>query len=131
MPSYAERIDAFTAEELALWAPLLEARVREQAARKGHRLTNALVNSVMASAIGSKEVQLAFAQHGRFLDMGARRAWRKGVYIGEGRAAQLRKPKGSKFYSRTKMGLYGQLVSNLSNKFIDTLVDQAVTNTKE
>lgn len=121
------RIDAFTAEELAQWAPLLEQRIREQVSKRGIRDTGALLRSVVAKAIGSKEAQLAFAQHGRFHDMGARVGWRKGVYVGKSRAEALRKPKPSKFYSRTKMGLFGQLVSNLSNKYVDTLIDQAVT----
>lgn len=126
MSTQRARIDAFTAEELAQWAPLLEARIREQIGKRRITETGALLRSVMAKAIGSKEAQLAFAQHGRFHDMGARVGWRKGVYVGGGSADGLRKPKPSKFYSRTKMGLFGQLVSNLSNKYLDTLVDQAV-----
>ncbi len=125
MSRSAEHIEAFQREELALWTPLLEARIREQVSRRGIRASGALLRSVVAKAIGSKEVQLAFAQHGRFHDMGAGRGWRKGVYVGKSRAESLRKPKPSKFYSRTKMGMYGQLVSNLSNKFVDTLIDQA------
>lgn len=131
MSRTADRIEAFQREELALWTPLLEARIREQVSRRGIRETGALLRSVMAKALGSKEVQLAFARHGRFHDMGAGRGWRKGVYVGKGRAENVRKPKPSKFYSRTKMGMYGQLVSNLSNKFVDTLVDQALTEMKE
>lgn len=125
MSRSAEHIEAFQREELALWTPLLEARIKERASQSGKRASGALVRSVMAKALGSKEVQLAFAQHGRFNDMGAKRGWRKGVYVGKSRSESLRKPKGTKFYSRTKMGMYGQLVSNLSNKFVDTLIDQA------
>lgn len=130
MSRSAEHIEAFQREELALWTPLLEARIREQVSRRGIRASGALLRSVVAKAIGSKEVQLAFARHGRFHDMGARAGWRKGVYVGNSRAESLRKPKPSKFYSRTKMGMYGQLVSNLSNKFVDTLVEQALTELK-
>ena len=131
MSDRAARIDAFQREELALWTPLLEARIKEQVSRRGIRATGSLLRSVMAKAVGSKEVQLAFARHGRFHDMGAKGGWRKGVYIGKSRSESLRKPKPSKFYSRTKMGMYGQLVSNLSNKFLDTLVEQAQTEMKE
>lgn len=130
MSNTLSRVEAFQREELALWAPLLQARIKEQVSRRGISMTGSLAGSVMAKAIGSKEVQLAFMQRGRFHDMGAYSGWRKGVYVGKSRAEALRKPKPSKFYSRTKMGLYGQLVSNLSNKFIDTLIDQAVSELK-
>ena len=128
MSNALSRVEAFTAEELAQWAPLLEARIREQIGRRRITETGGLLRSVMAKAIGSKEAQLSFLQHGRFHDMGARVGWRKGVYVGDGSGNGLRKPKPSKFYSRTKMGLFGQLVSNLSNKYVDTLIDQAVTD---
>lgn len=130
MSNAIDRAEAFTKEELALWTPLLEARIREQIQRRRINVSGALLRSVMAKAIGSKEAQLSFLKHGRFHDMGALPGWRKGVYVGKSRAEALRKPKPSKFYSRTKMGLYGQLVSNLSNKYVDTLIDQAVTELK-
>lgn len=123
--STTQNMDAFVAEELAQWAPLLEARMKEQVSRRGIMASGALLRSMAAKAMATKEVQLAFARHGRFHDMGAGRGWRKGVYVGTNRGETPKAPKPSKFYSRTKMGLYGQLVSNLSNKFVDTLATQA------
>lgn len=111
------------AEELAEWSAILQQRMQEQLARKGINITGALARSMVAKAIGSKEAQLAFATYGRFNDMGAARGWRKGVYIGQGKPGK--KPRGTKFYSRTKMGLYGQLVSNLGNKYVEALYQQA------
>jgi hypothetical protein len=120
-----ERMDAFVAQELAQWAPLLEQRMKEQVSRRRIVASGDLLRSLAAKAMGTKEVQLAFAKHGRFHDMGAQGGWRKGVYMGQSRTDTPKKPKPSKFYSRTKMGLYGQLVSNLANKYVDTLATQA------
>lgn len=117
--------DNFIAEELAEWAPILQKRMQEQLARKGINITGDLARSMVAKAIGSKEAQLAFATYGRFNDMGAKAGWRKGVYIGTDPRGKGKKPKGTKFYSRTKMGLYGQLVSNLGNKYVEALYQQA------
>lgn len=126
MSSAQARVDAFTAEELAQMAPVLEERMRAQLTSRNIRASDALLRSMVANALGSKEVQLAFNEYGRFHDMGAHPGWRKGQYVGEGRAELMKKPKPSLFYSRTKMGWFGQLVSNLSNKYIDVLYDQAV-----
>jgi hypothetical protein len=126
MSSAQARVDAFTAQELAEMAPMLEERMRAQLTSRNIRVSDDLLRSMMAKAMGSKEVQLAFNTYGRFHDMGAHPGWRKGQYVGEGRAEGLKKPKASLFYSRTKMGWFGQLVSNLSNKYIETLYDQAV-----
>lgn len=129
--STTQKMDAFVAEELAQWAPLLEARMKEQVSRRRIVASGDLLRSLAARAMGTKEVQLAFARHGRFHDMGAGRGWRKGVYMGKSRGETPKKPKPSKFYSRNKMGLYGQLVSNLSDKFVGTLATQAAEGMEE
>lgn len=131
MSNVQAHIDAFTQEELALWTPQLEAAMRDQLTRRNIRHTGALLRSMAAKMLDMKEVQLAFAQHGRFHDMGAHEGWRKGQYVGKSRAELARRPKPSLFYSRTKMGQFGQLVSNLSNKYVDTLYEQAVAELKQ
>jgi hypothetical protein len=118
-------IEAFIAEELAEMAPLFQDRLSEQLRQRGIIASGDLLRSMAAKAVAHREIQVAFMLHGRFHDMGARAGWRKGVYIGKGDAARRPKPKPSKFYSRTKMGLFGQLVSNLSNKYVEALYQQA------
>lgn len=117
--------EAFIAEELAEWAPILQQRMQQQLAKEGITITGDLARSMVAKAIGSKEAQLSFLTYGRMNDMGAQRGWRKGMYIGHGKADAQKKPKGTKFYSRTKMGLFGQLASNLGNKYVEALYQQA------
>jgi hypothetical protein len=123
--SSTQKIDLFVQEELAEFAPLFAQRFSEQLRRKGKVASGELVNTMASRAIGNREIQAEFLQYGRFVDMGARRGWRKGVYIGTGKPGKA-PPKRSVFYSRTKMGLFGQLVSNLSNKYVDVMYEQAL-----
>lgn len=122
--STQSRIDAFVQEELAAMAPLFAERFAQKLQAMGKVASGELLRSMASRAIGNREIQAEFAQHGRFVDMGARGGWRKGVYMGKGTAGP--KPKKAIFYSRIKMGLYGQLVSNLSNKYVDAIYQQVV-----
>ena len=121
-------VDAFVAEELAELAPLFAQRFGQRLQALGKVASGDLLRSMASRAIGNREIQAEFAKYGRFVDMGARGGWRKGVYTGQLTAKE--KPKKAIFYSRIKMGLYGQLVSNLSNKYVEALYDQAVTETQ-
>jgi hypothetical protein len=123
------RTDAFVAEELALMAPLFAQRFKEQLQKRGKVASGNLLNTIVSKAIGNREIQAAFARYGRWVDMGAKRGWRKGQYVGRAKTPGA-KPRKAIFYSRAKMGLYGQLVSNLSNKYVDALYEQAVRETK-
>jgi hypothetical protein len=116
-------IDQFTREELEEMAPLFAERFAQQLRRQGKVASGALLRSMTSLAVGGNQIQAGFLGYGRFVDMGARGGWRKGVYTGQ-RTPGV-KPRKAIFYSRVKYGLYGQLVSNLSNKFVDTLYEQA------
>lgn len=118
-------IDQFTREELAEMAPLFAARFAQQLQRRGKVASGALLRSMASMAVGSTEIQAGFAKYGRFVDMGARGGWRKGVYTGKRIPGE--RPRKAIFYSRVKWGLYGQLVNNLSNKYVDALYEQALT----
>lgn len=124
MSTAAQRADAFVADEVRAMAPLFAQRFAEQLQKKGKVASGALLRSMVSKAVGSREIQAAFHRYGRFVDMGARGGWRKGQYVGRGQAGP--RPRKAIFYSRVKMGLYGQLVSNLSNKYVDALYEQAV-----
>lgn len=126
----AQKADRFIQDELAAMGPLFAQRFADELRKRGKVASGALLNSMVSKAVGSKEILASFARWGRFVDMGARRGWRKGRYIGRGTKPGP-KPKKTIFYSRVKMGLYGQLVSNLSNKYVDALYDQAVRELKE
>lgn len=118
------RIDAFVKEELEAMAPLFAERFGQRLQALGKVASGELLRSMASRAVGNKEIQAAFAQHGRFVDMGARPGWRKGQYTGSGPAGKA--PKKAIFYSRIKMGLYGQLVSNLSNKYVEAIYQEVV-----
>jgi hypothetical protein len=117
------RIDAFMAAELAELAPLFAERFGKKLQSLGKVASGELLRSMASRAVNNREIQAEFAQYGRFVDMGARGGWRKGVYIGQREAKE--KPKKAVFYSRIKMGLYGQLVSNLSNKYVEAMYEEA------
>lgn len=130
--STQSRVDAFVTEELAEMAPLFAERFGKLLQNKGKVASGELLRSMASRAVGNREILAEFAKYGRFVDMSARRGWRKGVYIGSGKPGK-RPPRRSLFYSRTKMGLYGQLVSNLSNKYVDAIyqeVMQELTSSK-
>jgi hypothetical protein len=116
------RIDAFMAAELAELAPLFAERFGKKLQSLGKVASGELLRSMASRAVNNREIQAEFAQYGRFVDMGARGGWRKGAYIGQREAGQ--KPKKAVFYSRIKMGLYGQLVSNLSNKYVEAMYEE-------
>lgn len=122
--STVSRIDAFVAEEIQAMAPLFAERFARRLKTLGKVDTGELARSMASRAVNSREIQAEFLQYGRFVDMGARRGWRKGVYEGTGRAGTP--PKKAIFYSRTKYGLYGQLVSNLSNKYFEGIYQETV-----
>lgn len=123
------RIDAFTAEELQAMAPLFAERFKRKLQSLGKSDSGALAQSMASRAINSREIQAEFLKYGRFVDMGARSGWRKGIYMGKGDPGPA--PRKAIFYSRIKMGLYGQLVSNLSNKYIDAIYEEVVSQTAE
>lgn len=127
--STQSRIDAFVAEEMQAMAPLFAERFARKLQALGKSDSGALAQSMASRAINSREIQAEFLQYGRFLDMGARRGWRKGIYSGEGTPGPP--PRKAIFYSRIKMGLYGQLVSNLSNKYIDAIYQEVMAQTTE
>ncbi len=118
------KVDAFIGDEVRAMAPLFAQRFAQQLQKKGKVASGDLLRSMVSKAVGLREIQAAFLRYGRFVDMGAQPGWRKGVYVGKGRPGQ--RPRKTIFYSRVKMGLYGQLVSNLSNKYVDALYEQAV-----
>lgn len=119
------KVDQFTREEMAEMAPLFAARFGQELRKRGKVASGKLLASMASLAVGNNEIQAGFLKYGRFVDMGATGGWRKGVYTGT--RAGGKKPRKAIFYSRVKMGLYGQLVSNLSNKYVDTLYEQALT----
>ena len=123
------RVDAFMADELQAMAPLFAERFARKLKAMGHSDTGTLAASMASRAVNSREIQAEFLGYGRFVDMGARRSWRKGVYMGQGDAGTP--PRKAIFYSRIKMGLYGQLVSNLSNKYVDAIYQEVVAQTAE
>lgn len=118
------RVEAFIQDELEQLAPLFAERFGQKLQALGKVHSRELLNSMASKAVSNREIQAAFLQYGRFVDMGARRGWRKGVYVGKGKAGP--KPKKAIWYSRIKYGLYGQLVSNLSNKYVEAMYEQAV-----
>lgn len=122
--STADRTERFIQEELRDMAPLFAQRFGQKLRSMGKVASGALLASMASRAIGSREVQASFLRYGRFVDMGARPGWRKGVYLGGGTPGP--KPRKQIWYSRIKFGLYGQLVSNLSNKYVEALYEQAV-----
>ena len=123
------RIDAFMAAELAELAPLFAERFGKRLQSLGKVASGELLRSMASRAVNNREIQAEFAKYGRFVDMGARGGWRKGVYIGQREANE--KPKKAVFYSRIKMGLYGQLVSNLSNKYVEAMYEEVKQELQE
>jgi len=91
------------------------------------RHTDALLDSV-ATATATNELQVIFNDSGRFQDMGARRGWHKGKFIGaEERAAYLKPPKPRKWYGPAAYGsVFGTLAENLSNKYVAEVSDRMV-----
>lgn len=122
--STTARADAFVQEELQAMAPLFAERFARKLRALGREDSGALAQSMASRAVSSKEIQAEFLGYGRFVDMGARGGWRKGQYVGKGTPGPA--PRKAIFYSRIKMGLYGQLVSNLSNKYMDAIYQETV-----
>ncbi len=121
------RVSAFIREELQWYIEQTTARSREQLTRRNIRVDDTLLNSLAGSMVSNTAAELAFSTHGRFHDMGAGRGWHKGRYTGrdERRSGERKPHKPSNWYSRTKWGLIGQLTSNLSNKYIETIKYEA------
>lgn len=121
------RQSAFIQSELQWYIKKTTERSREQLARRNIRADDVLLNSLAGAMESSVAATLSFAMHGRFHDMGAHPDYHKGRYTGRSdRQPEKRKaPKASLWYSRTKWGLIGQLASNLSNKYIETIAYEA------
>lgn len=126
------RVSAFIKSELQWYIEQTTARSREQLTRRNIRVDDTLLNSLVGSMESSIAASLAFSTHGRFHDMGAGRGWHKGRYTGrdERRDGERKPHKPSNWYSRTKWGLIGQLTSNLSNKYLETIAYEAQQMTK-
>lgn len=124
MSTLTTAMDAFVEEELKLFAEYLKRQARERIIRMRIRVDDALLNS-LATQVAANELKLLFADQGRFRDMGAGRAYHKGKYTGNRKNVALlkgRKPK--KWYSPMAYGaVYGTLVNNLSNKYVQTITD--------
>lgn len=119
--------EEFIAEELASFATYLTGVLRERLVRMHVRHTDALLESV-ATATAQNELSLLFNDSGRFQDMGARRGWHKGKFIGaEERAAYLKPPKPRKWYGPAAYGsVFGTLAENLSNKYVAEVTERMV-----
>lgn len=120
--------DEFVAEELRSFSTYLTGILRERLTKLRVRHTDALLQSVAATT-AENELHLLFHDSGRFQDMGARRYWHKGKFIGaEEREAYLKPPKPRKWYSPAAYGsVYGTLVENLSNKYVTEVTERMVT----
>ena len=116
----------FVRQELAEWAPFLEARLKSQLRTRNISVNGPLVQSVVADVPNWNEADLRFLKEGRFHDMGARRGWHKGQFVGHAtRGERLRPPKPSKFYSRTAWGTLNTLITNLQNRYQQRLQEDA------
>ncbi len=114
--------DAFIEEELRSFAAYLVERAKVQIIRRRLRMDDELLNSLAATA-AREGLNLVYKPRGRYQDMGAGRGYHKGRYVGKVKDTRLlkgRKPR--KWYSPTVYGaVYGTLVNNLSNKYIQAL----------
>lgn len=114
--------EAIMQAELKKWAPFLVARLKSQLASRNISATGDLANSVAAYVANSHQVDLRFLLYGRFSDMGARRGWHKGQFIGRSeRGERMRPPKGTKFYSRTAWGTLSTLINNIASSYVEQL----------
>lgn len=123
---------AFVGEELKKWAPFLVERLKSQLTSRNISVNGPLLHSVVADVADDKQVDLSFLKYGRFHDMGAKRGWHKGQFVGhQQRGERLRPPKPSKFYSRTGWGTLTTLINNLQNTYVARLqedIHQSLTN---
>lgn len=135
MSNINARIDAFITEEVRAAATRVEDGVKAALVKKGMKLTGALAKSIKKmstdAASGKGSLGLGYYTYGRFVDMGARPGYTKGVRTGTSREDTLRArrggaPKKRIWYSREKWGQAARLAANLSNKFVDTTIDSIV-----
>ena len=120
------RIEAFIRQEVQWYTDELVSRGGTELQRRGLVLDGTLLRSLAGQVVGGATSAISFPLYGRFVDMGARRGFHKGRYTGRARRTEgLRPPKKNPWYSRQKMGLLGQLTSNLVNKYVDTIAYEA------
>lgn len=123
----------FLQEEVRAYAVLLQRRLSDNFKARGIEHSEDLLQSFIVTQLGgtdlSDEVHVMFKTYGRFGDMGARRGWRKGQYIGrDGRTEALKAPKGHKVYSTTAWGSQNILIKNLSSKFLEHVAQGVKSN---
>lgn len=130
MTDFSAQQDAFITAETKATAERYESEVKQALIKKGIVITGALAQSIksssQAAAQGKGELALEFLAYGRFVDMGARVGYHKGKRISADdrtRALKGKPPKKNIFYSRIKMGQFGRLAHNLSNKYVETTLD--------
>lgn len=122
----------FLRRESQEFAEFLEGLLTNEARRLKLQNSEDLLSSIrvlaMASGAEGAEILVRFATHGRFRDMGAGSGYHKGKPISDGERQALvrgkaRKP--AKWYSKTAYGSLNTLIGNLSNKYVEQVVESA------
>jgi hypothetical protein len=121
---------AFINEELEWWTAYVQDRLKFALERRKIKVSEELMKSIDADVRNAaQEAQgaaaLSFKTHGRFVDMGAGRGYRKGVPTSVAVRERLQDKRGrrpKKWYSKVAYGTVNRLIERLLSRYQEHVI---------